>query len=314
METMGKGLAFTRAGFLRLCAGAGAALLPPPAVCARTPPRPMLTRPIPASGEALPMVGLGTWQSFDVGSSARVRAPLKDVLRTLFERGGSVIDSSPMYGRAQGVVGDLLTELEARHSAFVATKVWTEGSANGVRQMTHSMGLLRVARLDLMQVHNLVDWRTHMATLSDWKRDGRIRYLGVTHYTRTAFDSLARIVESEGLDFVQLPYSIAMREAEDRLLPLCAERGTAVLVNRPYEGGGLFRVVRRRKLPEWAADFDAASWGQFFLKYILGQPAVTCVIPGTSKAAHMADNAGAGYGRMPDAGTRRRMAALVGDM
>ncbi len=260
------------------------------------------------------MVGLGTWQSFDVGSSARVRAPLKDVLRTLFDCGGSVIDSSPMYGRAQRVVGDLLSEMNEHRRAFVATQVWTEGSASGVLQMTESMGLLRVASVDLMQVHNLLDWRTHMATLGDWKRDGRIRYLGVTHYTRAAFDSLARIVESERLDFVQRPYSIAMREAEDRLLPLCAERGTAVLVNRPYEGGGLFRAVRRRKLPEWAGDFGAASWGQFFLKYILGQPAVTCVIPGTAKAAHMRDNAAAGLGRLPDARLRRRMVALVGNL
>ena len=314
MRTMRKGPPLTRAGFLKLCAGAGAALLAAPALAARTPSRPMLTRPIPASGEALPMVGLGTWQGFDVGSRAAVRAPLKDVLRTLFDCGGSVIDSSPMYGRAQRVVGDLLTELDAHRRAFVATKVWTEGSAGGVLQMTHSMGLLRVTRVDLMQVHNLLDWRTHMATLGDWKRDGRIRYLGVTHYTRAAFDSLARIVESERPDFVQLPYSIAMRAAEMRLLPLCAERGVAVLVNRPYEGGGLFRTVRRRQLPEWAADFDAASWGQFFLKYILAHPAVTCVIPGTAKAAHMRDNAAAGLGRLPDARLRRRMVALVGNL
>jgi len=249
-----------------------------------------------------------------VGTPAAMRAPLKDVLRTLFDCGGSVIDSSPMYGRAQRVVGDLLTELDAQRRAFVATKVWTEGSAGGVLQMTHSMGLLRVARVDLMQVHNLLDWRTQMATLSEWKRNGRIRYLGVTHYTCAAFDSLARIVETERPDFVQFPYSIAMRAAEIRLLPLCAERGVAVLVNRPYEGGGLFRTVCRRKLPEWAAEFDAASWGQFFLKYILGQPAVTCVIPGTAKAAHMRDNAAAATGRLPDAHARRRMIALVGDL
>jgi diketogulonate reductase-like aldo/keto reductase len=308
---MWKGPPLNRAGFLKLCAGAGAALFAPGIPAMGAAPEKMLTRLIPASGEALPIVGLGTWQTFDVGRRTTARAPLADVLRTLFDHGGTVIDSSPMYGRSEGVVGDLLAELDGHGRAFVATKVWTEGRERGVRQMNDSLRRLRTGRLDLMQVHNLVDWRTHMASLREWKQGGRIRYMGITHYTPSAFDSLERVIVAERPDFVQLPYSIGVRAAETRILPLCAERGVAVLVNRPYETGDLFRKVRRRELPDWAGDFDAASWGQFFLKYILGHEAVTCVIPGTSKAKHMADNAGAGVGRMPDGATRRRMIELV---
>jgi diketogulonate reductase-like aldo/keto reductase len=311
MATMGQGPSLTRTGFLRLCAGTGAALLAPRFPATGAAPERMLARPIPASGEALPIVGLGTWQTFDVGGSSRARAPLADVLQALFEHGGTAIDSSPMYGRSEGVVGDLLAGMDGHRRAFIATKVWTEGRERGVRQMNDSMRLLRTGRLDLMQIHNLVDWRTHMASLREWQQDGRIRYVGITHYTNSAFDSLEQVIAATRPDFVQFPYSIGVRAAETRLLPLCAERGVAVLVNRPYEAGGLFRKVRRRELPDWAADFDAASWGQFLLKYILAHPAVTCVIPGTSKAKHMADNAGAGHGRMPDGAVRRRMIELV---
>lgn len=299
----------TRSEFLRALLG-GAAALMLPAAPGHTNPAPMTTRPIPKSGEQLPVVGLGTWQTFDVGAGARARDPLAEVLRQLFANGGRVIDSSPMYGRAEGVVGDLLAELGAHDKAFIATKVWTRGRRSGVRQMERSMALLRATTIDLMQIHNLVDWRTHLKTLRAWKEAGRIRYLGVTHYTPHAFDELGAIIEAEPVDFIQFPYSIAVRDAEDGLLGLAADRGVAVLVNRPYQGGDLFATVRGRPLPPWAADFDCASWGQFFLKFILAHPAVSCVIPGTAKPRHIADNAAAGKGRMPDADQRRKMAAL----
>ncbi len=270
----------------------------------------MTTRPIPKSGERLPVVGLGTWQTFDVGNGAEAREPLAEVLRLLFAHGGSVVDSSPMYGRAEGVVGDLLAGLGARDKAFIATKVWTQGRRGGIRQMERSMELFRTATIDLMQIHNLVDWRTHLKTLRAWKEEGRIRHIGITHYTPHAFGELMAVIEAEPVDFVQLPYSIAVREAEDRLLGLAAAKGVAVLVNRPYDGGDLFAQVRGRTLPPWAADFDCASWGQFFLKFILGHPAVTCVIPGTAKPRHIADNAAAGKGRVPDENQRRKMAEL----
>lgn len=298
----------TRGEFLcALLGGAAALVLPAPS---RANPAPMTTRPIPKSGEQLPVVGLGTWQTFDVGAAAGARDPLAEVLRLLFANGGRVVDSSPMYGRAEGVVGDLLAALGARDKAFIATKVWTRGRRSGIRQMERSMELLRAATIDLMQIHNLVDWRTHLKTLRAWKEAGRIRYLGVTHYTPHAFDELMAVIEAEPIDFIQFPYSIAVRDAEDRLLGLAAEKGVAVLVNRPYEGGDLFGAVRGRPLPSWAADFDCASWGQFFLKFILAHPAVSAVIPGTAKPRHILDNAAAGKGRMPDENERRKMAAL----
>jgi diketogulonate reductase-like aldo/keto reductase len=301
----------SRAAFLRLLAGGGLAA---GAVTASGPGRgvakadePLLTRPIPSSGEALPVVGLGTWQTFDIGDGEGERAPRREVLQILLEGGGTVIDSSPMYGRSEGVVGALLAELGARERAFLATKVWTRGRAAGIAQMEQSLRRFRSERLELMQVHNLVDWQVHLKTLRAWKAEGRIRYLGITHYTTGALDDLAAVIEREPIDFVQLAHSLAVRAAEDRLLPLAADRGVAVLVNRPYEKGALFRRVKGRALPPWAADFGAATWGQFFLKYILSQPAVTCVIPGTAKPKHMADNLGAGRGRLPDTRERERM-------
>ncbi len=299
----------TRGEFLGALVG-GAAALVLPAAPGRAKPVPMTTRPIPKSGEQLPVVGLGTWQTFDVATGTGARDPLAEVLRLLFANGGRVIDSSPMYGRAEGVVGDLLATLGARDKAFIATKVWTRGRRSGIRQMERSMELLRAATIDLMQIHNLVDWRTQLKTLRAWKEAGRIRYLGGTHYTPHAFDEIMAVIEAEPVDFIQLPYSIAVRDAEDRLLGLAATQGVAVLVNRPYEGGDLFGAVRGRPLPPWAADFDCASWGQFFLKFILGHPAVTCVIPGTAKPRHILDNAAAGKGRAPDENERRKMASL----
>ena len=299
-----------RAEFLRLC-GAGLAVAAGGLPGTGWADERMTTRKIPSSGEALPVVGVGTWQTFDVGDAAAERAPLADVLRLLFEAGGTVIDSSPMYGRAEGVVGDLLRDAGTRGKAFLATKVWTEGRRQGIDQMEDSLRLFRTDVIDLMQVHNLVDWRTQLSTINVWKERGKARYSGITHYTPGAFDRLESVISAEKIDFVQLPFSIGVREAEDRLLPLCAEKGVAVIVNRPYEGGGLFRKIRGRELPDWAAEFDCASWGQFFLKYILGHPAVTCVIPGTAKVRHLLDNVAAGSGRLPDAATRRRMVQLV---
>jgi len=274
----------------------------------------MLKRPIPRSKEMLPVVGVGTWQTFDVGPKAPERLELKDVLRILAEAGGSVVDSSPMYGKSEGVAGDLVAELGLREKLFFATKVWTSGRDAGIRQMEDSFRLMRAQRMDLMQVHNLLDLQVHAKTLRDWKAAGRIRYIGITHYHDGAHAELEKIVKTREWDFVQFNYSMEEREAEARLLPACADSGTAVLVNRPYSQGGLFPRVKGKPLPAWAADFDCASWGQFFLKYLLGNPAVTCVIPGTGRATHMKDNVQAGMGRLPDATMRRRMVEYLASL
>jgi diketogulonate reductase-like aldo/keto reductase len=268
----------------------------------------MPTRPIPQSKEPLPVVGVGTWQTFDVDGNDRAALDQrKEVLRVLFEAGGKVIDSSPMYGRAEAVVGGLLSEMKAHDQAFLATKVWTSGEAAGIQQMQASLAKLQAPRLDLMQIHNLVDWRTQLRTLRAWKERKTFRHIGITHYTVPGLDELAAIIRAERLDFVQFAYSINVREAEARLLPLCAERGVAVIVNQPFDSGSLFRQVRDKALPEWVAEFDCASWSQLFLKFILGHPAVTCVIPGTARPDHMRDNLAAGLGRLPDAAQRKRM-------
>jgi diketogulonate reductase-like aldo/keto reductase len=271
----------------------------------------MLTRVIPSSGESLPVIGLGTSEVFDVGADAAARAPLRDVLRTLLDAGGTLLDTSPMYGRAEAVSGDLIEAVAARPRMFLATKVWTNGKAEGLRQIETSMRLLKTATLDLVQVHNLVDLDTQLANVRALKDAGKLRYTGITHYKVAAHADLERVIRREALDFVQLNYSIVTRDAERRLLPLAAERGVAVLVNRPYEDGALFARVRGKALPEWAAEFDCASWGQFFLKFIVAHPAVSCVIPATSSPRHMADNAAAGHGRLPDQRMREKMAAYV---
>jgi len=268
-------------------------------------------RAIPSSGETIPAIGLGTWRTFDVGTGADVRAPLKDVLQKFVELGGRVLDSSPMYGTAESVAGDLAAAAKVADTLFWATKVWTSGAAAGVRQMEQSLARLRVKRLDLMQIHNLLDWRAHLKTLREWKTAGRVRYIGVTHYTAGAYDELERVLRAEPLDFVQVNYSIGEREAERRILPLARERGVAVLVNRPFTEGGLFQRVRSTPLPAWAAELGCESWAQLFLKWILAHPAVTCVIPATSRVAHLVDNMKAGVGPLPDAAARERMAAAV---
>ncbi len=292
--------------------GSGALLLQGAGLSIQAPV--MNKRKIPSSGEEIGIVGVGTWQTFDVGSSNEQRTPLKDVLKILVDRGGSVVDSSPMYGRAEQVVGELSSELGLQDQLFYATKVWTSGKEEGIRQMQSSMQKMQASPMDLMQIHNLVDWQTHLKTLREWKEQGKIRHIGITHYTTSAFDRLMQIMKSEDIDFVQHNYSIVSREAEKALLPLAADRGIAVIINQPYESGSLFRSVKGKELPAWAQAFDCQSWGQFFLKFILSHPAVTCVIPGTDNPKHMEDNAGAGIGQLPDEQTREKMAAYMQEL
>jgi aryl-alcohol dehydrogenase-like predicted oxidoreductase len=303
-------LFISRRELLRLALGAGILISGGAAMGAAN--SSILTKPIPRTGESLSMIGLGTWQTFDVGSAER--APLREVLRDFVRLGGTVIDSSPMYGRSESIVGDLAAELNFEGKLFVATKVWTSGREAGIRQMEESFRRLRVKRIDLMQIHNLVDWRAHLNTLREWQKQGRIRYLGVTHYTASAYDQLARVLETEELDFVQLNYSIVEREAEQRLLPLAIDRGVAVLVNRPFAQGQLFSKVRGKPLPAFAAEIGCASWAQLFLKFVVSHPAVTCAIPATSKVQHLIDNMQAGMGRLPAAEIRQRMAKYVADL
>jgi diketogulonate reductase-like aldo/keto reductase len=272
---------------------------------------PMLARPIPSSGETIPAVGLGTWRTFDVGADAAARAPLREVLQRFVDLGGRVVDSSPMYGAAESVVGDLAAGLGLGDRLFLATKVWTSGRQAGIAQLEQSRRRLRAGRLDLMQIHNLLDWRTHLRTLRDEQQAGRLRYVGVTHYTAGAYDELERVLRSERLDFVQVNYSLGEREAERRILPLARDRGIAVLANRPFAAGDLFRRVRSEPLPPWAAELGCESWAQVFLKWILADPVVTCVIPATSRVQHLVDNMGAGFGTLPDDAGRARLAAAL---
>ena len=270
-----------------------------------------LTRPVPSTGEMIPAVGLGTWQTFDVSDSEEERAPLKEVLATLISKGGRVVDSSPMYGRSEEVVGDLSTALRINSRLFIATKVWTTGRENGIRQMNESLRLMRREKVELMQIHNLTDWETHIKTLREWKEQGKTKYIGLTHYTRSAHDRLASILSKEKVDFIQVNYNLLDRHAEKDLLPLAQEKKVAVLVNQPFESGSLFQRVKGRQLPDWAKEFDCISWAQFFLKYILSNPAVTCAIPGTSKPHHMLDNLGAAYGKLPTEEQRTEMVKLI---
>jgi len=260
---------------------------------------------IPSSGETLPVIGVGTWQTFDVGNDAAERTPLRDVLQLL---NGNLVDSSPMYGSSETVAGDLIAQLNRRERLFIATKVWTQGRSEGIQQMEQSFQRLRVKQMDLMQIHNLVDVATHTKTLQDMKARGKLRYIGITHYTSSAYLDVERWLDSGNYDFLQINYSLAEREAEQRLLPLAREKGTRVLINRPFAEGALFRRTKGKPLPPWAAELGIASWAQYFLKWIVSHPAVTCAIPGTSRPDHMKDNLAGGAGRMPDAAARRRMA------
>jgi diketogulonate reductase-like aldo/keto reductase len=293
----------------RTCAGsalfgsvlASAAVTAPGASAARGGNRgQLITRPIPGSGEPVPVVGLGTSGTFEVGASDSERAPVTEVLRAFIEAGGRLVDTSPMYGTAEGVIGDVAARLGITGKLFLATKVWQTGKQEGIRQMEASMAKLRVKRLDLIQVHNLLDVDTQLATLAAWKKAGRVRYVGVTHYQAGAHEQLARLIEARPVDFLQINYSAGEREAERRLLPVAAARRVAVIVNRPFARGDLLRRLRSRPLPGWAAEIDCGSWAQILLKYVIAHPAVTCAIPATSKVEHLRDNMKAATGRLPD--------------
>lgn len=267
----------------------------------------IIEKTIPATGERIPVIGLGTWQTFDVGSSATKRATLEEVLKLFVQHGGKLLDSSPMYGSSEAVAGALAQKLGLHPSLFMATKVWTSGEEKGRQQMKESMELLKVRTLDLMQVHNLVDYKVHLKTLNAWKEEGKLRYTGITHYTTSSYPDLMRAMEEHPVDFVQFNYSILTRQAEKTILPFAADKGVAVIINRPFEGGAMFSRVKGIALPEWAAEFDCKSWGQFSLKYIISHPAVTCAIPATDKPNHLLDNMGAAYGKLPDDAMRKRM-------
>lgn len=292
----------SRRGFLQLCGGVAALAAMPP-VQARS----QVSKPIPSSGELLPVIGMGSWITFDVGNLPGERAQRLRVLEAFFAGGGRLIDSSPMYGQAEQVLGESLARLGRPAQLFAATKVWTPGRWLGVQQMGASQRLWGVARFDLMQVHNLLDWEVHLETLREWKAAGRIRYLGVTTSHGRRHSELEQIMRTQALDFVQLTYNLHDREAERRLLPLAQECGIAVIANRPFRGGDLFRAVRGKPLPTWGAGLGCANWAQFFLRFVVSHPAVTCAIPATSQPAHMEENMGAGLSSLPDMALRQRM-------
>ena len=273
-------------------------------------PHQMATRKIPSAtnNESVPVIGMGTWNTFDVSGSSSERAPLQKVLEVFYAAGARLIDSSPMYANAEGVTGDLVQKLGKQASTFYATKVWTSGRDKGIAQIEHSLRAMKTPRLDLLQIHNLVDWRTHAATLRQLKSDGKIRFAGVTHYTVGAHSEIEAVLRAERFEFAQFNYSIGTRAAEQRLLPYCQDHGIGVLINRPFEEGGLFTRVGNRKLPGYAKEIGCTSWAQVFLKYIVSHPAVTCVIPATSRPEHMQDNLQAGFAPVPDAAMRERMA------
>jgi len=282
---------------------------PPPTVAgsATAGKLPLIQRPIPSTGELLPVMGMGTSRTFDTEGDPESLATLSEVMRIFFEKGGKVIDSSPMYGNAESRVGDVLRAMTTQPPVFAATKVWTSGEQRGIEQMEESARRMHVKVFDLIAVHNLKDWKTHLATLKRWKAQGKVRYIGITTSHGRDHDALMDIMRSEPLDFVQFSYNIEDREVEQSLLPLSQERGIATMINRPFQQGAIFGKSRGHELPALAADIDCTSWAQFFLKFILGHPAVTCIIPATEKTAHMTDNMQANFGRVPDAAQRAEM-------
>jgi len=301
----------TRRDVLRLGAASACLGLFPGLATAATSLR---TREIPSSGEALPVIGLGTSRVFDVGGDAEGRDACRAVLAKLLDAGASLVDSSPMYRSAEAVSGDLAAELGVTDDVFWATKVWADGREAGIEQMNESMRLFHTDQIDLMQVHNLRDWQTHLPVLREWKAEGRLRYLGITTSRSSAFGDVEKVINAAELDFVQLNYSMIEREAEQRLLPLCADKGIATLINRPFARGAMFGKVKGTPVPDWAGEFGALTWGQFFLKFILAHPATTCVIPATRKARHMVDNLGAGLGPLPDEAQVRAMIEFFADL
>ncbi|UVL38226.1 aldo/keto reductase [Pseudomonas sp. B21-040] len=308
---------YTRRQLLTLAAGASAVFTVDRAFATSAPStdtggKTMLTRAIPSSAEPLPIVGLGTYRGFDVEPASPAYKQLPEVLSALFKKGGTVIDSSPMYGRAEQTTGELLSIHEPRSPAFLATKVWTQGREEGIAQMERSFKLLQTDRIDLMQIHNLLDWQTHLPTLRQWKEQGRIRYIGITHYTASAYEEVEALLKAEPLDFLQINYALDDRTVEKRILPLCRERGVAVICNRPFGGGGLLERLKGKPLPGWAAQVGVTSWAQLALKFLLSHSAVTCVIPGTGNPRYMADNAGAGFGPMLTGAQREQLIDIVG--
>jgi diketogulonate reductase-like aldo/keto reductase len=267
----------------------------------------MLQRIIPSSGESIPVIGIGSWKKFDVGDHAADRKNLSKILELMGEHKARLIDSSPMYGRSEQVIGDLTNETGLSDKFFYATKVWTNGREAGIEQMKDSLRKMKRKVMDLIQIHNLVDWQTHLKTLRQWKAEGRVRYIGITHYTTSSHPDLERIIERETLDFIQVNYSIATRNAEKKLLPLAMDRGVAVIINEPLEKGTLFDKTRKMELPSWATDQGIQTWADFFLKYIISHPAITCVIPATSNPSHMEDNLIAGEGYLPGEEDRKNM-------
>lgn len=302
----------TRRQFMSWVAAAGVCTVAPSLAQTPSTTRPaMLTRKIPSTGDSIPVIGMGTWQTFDEDpADADAMKRLGDVLRTFHDAGGRVVDSSPMYGRSESVTGKVSTDLNINDDLFVATKVWTRGEQAGVDQMRDSMQKLNRKKLELMQIHNLVDWQTHLKTLRAWKGEGTFRYIGITHYLQNAFDDLEAIIRNEKIDFVQLPYSVDATAAQKRLIPAARDNGVAILVMRPFGGGGLFEKVRGKELPDHAKAY-AGSWAQAFLKFILADESITVAIPATSKPHHMADNVQAGFGRLPDAAERQLLIDLV---
>lgn len=266
----------------------------------------MLQREIPSSKELIPAVGLGSWAKFESDT-----ADIRNVLKLFAEHGGKLIDTSPMYGNAEALIGNLTTELNLADKLFYATKVWTYGREEGLKQMESSIRKLGRSRLDLIQIHNLLDWQTHLKTLRRWKEEGKVRYIGITHYTTSSHGLLEEIIRSEALDFVQFNYSIRVRNAERSLLPAARDRGVAVIINEPLEKGSLFKAVKGKSLPAWAVENDMNNWAQFFLKYVIAHPAVTCVIPATSNPKNLLDNMGAGNGKLPDESMRRKMVEFI---
>ncbi|HSG81294.1 MAG TPA: aldo/keto reductase [Gemmatimonadota bacterium] len=300
----------TRREMLKLSAGAGAALALGPRLPAFAETSQIMTRPIPSSGERIPVVGMGTARTFNVEPTEEELAPLREVMTAFVEMGGTLLDTATGYGKSEMISGLLAEQAGVNDQLFMATKVGADDTEQGIEQMENSFALLKRDVIDLMQVHNLRDWENQLARLRDWKAAGRFRYVGITTSNSRQYDDFVAVMEKEELDFIQVNYSLSQRTAEERILPLAADRGMAVLVNLPYGRGRLFQAVEGQELPEWAAEFDAESWGQFFLKWIIGHPAVTCPIPATTKAHHARDNMGAAYGRLPDEETRQRMVAL----
>lgn len=277
-----------------------------PNLLASTETKPIL-RSIPSSNEAIPAIGMGSYQTFNVGDDPARKQKLLAVLETFFLAGGCLIDSSPMYGLSEQVIGELVSLVKSKPDMFAASKVWTFGKQAGEQAIVESQRRMRVSQMDLMQVHNLRDWQVHLDTLDDMKQDGKLKYTGITTSRISQYVDFENVMKQRKLDFVQLNYNIKVREAEKRLLPLAIDKGIAVIVNMPFEKGRLFKLVKDKNLPEWSKEFDCKTWGQFFLKFILSHPAVTCAIPATSRVRHMQDNMQAMQGRLPDKAMRQKM-------